>query len=266
MLPLLLCLLGGACDEPSPGPATPAPPALRIYRLASLHGTVPDGERGFPSTPPPPPHCEGRAGCVMERWLPAESPEPGESAPEQIWFTHRGSDAWLEGLGDGLIHPGATSWPRMGTVLGPCVGDALALPPAGDPEGGRTLEIEGSSSTWALHFGGANPCGLSGTLRLPLGGGPVDTRQLQVAGHRWDEGGHLRAQEQRHAWRPQRVRERWTEHDPADKLLAIKGLSEDRDPEAAVLLRAIIERDPGAAADAEAALVRRSAHLAQEHP
>ncbi len=264
MLPLLLCLTV-ACDDPAPvakAPSAPSPP--EVWRLDAVVSNIPGLEHGFPSAGAREAHCPGERPCIVELYEPLGVPEDSAVVQRPV-FTRRGTETELR-LDETTAIEGATAWPLLGPVLGPCLGDPLSLPPAGDIEGVRVLERDGGQLRWVIRVAGANPCDLRGTLRLPVGGGRVDTSELRVMDHPWDQGGHLRAQERRQAYRRLLVRERWNELSPADKLLAIKGLSEDRDPEADRLLRAIIERDPEASADATRALEHRQSQLAQEHP
>ncbi len=70
------------------------------------------------------------------------------------------------------------------------------MPPAGDPQGYRSLEGEG----WLLHFSGNNLCTLAGNLRLDLRADRVDVRDLRAGGLPWLHGGRAVAQEQIWLW------------------------------------------------------------------
>jgi hypothetical protein len=76
------------------------------------------------------------------------------------------------------------------------LGDPFVSPPAGDPEGRRTLERQ----EWVLHFSGNNLCNLEGGLRLDLRADRVDVRALRAGGRPWLNGGRAVAQERIWSW------------------------------------------------------------------
>ncbi len=271
---LALAWMVGCAPEPPPlppaEPQAPAPAAL--WRLAGVVSD--DPTQGIDH-----PHFEGGADtlgedckvaraslrsrpppCVAELWRPvAPSPQQGDAVLVRV-----GDQTRLRILGQDLDHD--ARWSLMGGTLGPCVSDPLALPPAGDAAGLRVLERLDGAYGWVLRFSGQNPCHLSGDLRLPIQGQRVDASGLSVDGTPWTEGGAQLAQERRLTWHRLLVRERWNELTPEDKILSIKALSEDPSSEADALLRAIIDRDPNADADARRALERRSQASAPEPP
>jgi len=258
VLALLLAMQLGCQPEPEPSPpvAATTEPTLRRWRLAGVESNTPGASSGFPPTEVSflPPDCRGT--CIAEHWRPLEPGPPYQAANDAVFLRMKGENSVTV---DGLAHPADTRWPLMGSVLGPCIGDPLALPPADDPEGSRMLEQRGAELRWVIRLSGANGCNIDGELRLPLRTGRVDASLLSVDGLPWSEEGAELAAAVRRAWLRLLVRESWPELTAEDQLLALEGLSKDPDPEAEQLLLAIIDRDPSAAADAQHAVDRRHA-------
>ncbi len=129
--------------------------------------------------------CGTQRPCRRERWSPdATSPEQGARFWEQI-----GTLATWEG------EKVRTNWRNLG-LLRACLGDPFGWPPAGDPQGHRTLE----SQAWVLHFSGNNLCNLEGNLRLDLRADRVDVRALRAGEWPWLNGGRAVAQERIWSW------------------------------------------------------------------
>jgi len=267
---LLLALLGACGDEPAPEPTPTTPPATTVWRLDALVSTDVELQARYPTFPggaellgvdcasardaigerPPP--------CTAEHWVAIT----GDSDAAPLTHLRVGEHSQLLDIAPRRKQ----GWSLLGATLGPCLGDPLALPPAGDPDGLRLLQRDEDGLWWVLRLWGDNPCKLDGAVRLPVTGERVDTSALSVDDHPWSEDGHRIAEGHRRAWRRLLVRERWHELAPADKILALQGLAEDPDPEAASLLQTIIERDPSANADAERALERRRAAFPEDSP
>jgi len=258
VLALLLVIQLGC--QPEPAPSAPfvkaAEPTLRRWRLAGVESDTPGSSSGFPPTDVSflPPDCTGT--CITEHWRPLEPAQLDEAASNAVFVRMKGESTLHL---DGRAHPADTRWPLMGTVLGPCIGDPLALPPADDPEGSRMLEQRGTELRWVIRLSGANGCNIDGVLRLPLRTGRVDASLLSVDGKPWAEGGAELAAALRRAWLRILVRESWPKLTDEDQILALEGLRKDPDPEAGQLLLAIIDRDPSAAGDAQRAIDRRNA-------
>jgi hypothetical protein len=129
--------------------------------------------------------CGAQRPCRRERWSPdAASPEQGATFWEQI-----GTQATWEG------EKVRTQWRNLG-LLRACLADPFGLPPAGDPQGRRSLLGEG----WLLQFSGKNLCTLEGDLRLDLRADRVDLLDLRAGGLPWLKGGRAVAQEQIWSW------------------------------------------------------------------
>ncbi len=264
MLSTLLALTIGCGGEPPAEPPEPTPeprPQVERWRLAGLESNDPAYAQDFEGLESGmlPGSCSGT--CIVELWRPIAEQELGDLT---ALFVRAGDRTQLI-MGEQVV-PAETRWTLLGSVLGPCVGDPLALPPAEDPEGFRHLERRGDALRWVLHFSGNNACHLEGELELPLRNARVDTGGLLVDGEPWDGRGHQLAQDHRRAWLRLLVREKWPELEAADKILAMQGLAGDPDPEAAVLLHAITERDPSSDADARQALEQRAARFPEPAP
>ena len=154
--------------------------------------------------------------CFVEDW----------SGPRMIRVERAGATVRLDG--DRV----QGRWPNIGTLLDGCLGDPLALPPAADPGGARTL----TDDTWILTFSGQNLCVLGGSLKLALRGGRVDTSALTVEGLAWSRGGRERAANGHRARLRAVVRDDWETLSATERDDALRALARDPDPEAQALL------------------------------
>ncbi len=128
--------------------------------------------------------------------------------------------------------PGRTTWTQLGGPLDGCLGDPLAVPPAGDPGGHRALD----GDSWVLTLSGANRCALGGTLRLHTRRDTAAWSGLTVAGTPWDAGGRERALDVLRAELRDLVDRGWADLDRADRADALRALATDPHPDAKRLL------------------------------
>ena len=169
-----------ALAAPSEGP--------RVRTLTGL--ASPDG-----LTLPPLPGAADHVGArceVLNQRLRGDGPPCGIERWEDRWFLRAGQRASLTDGLDGDLHRARGAWTRLGTVLSACLlGDPLAIPPAGDPGGQRSME----GDRWALVFSGQNACGLDGRLTLDILADEGDWTALTVDGKPWMRRGREAARE-----------------------------------------------------------------------
>ncbi|MCB9758701.1 MAG: hypothetical protein H6739_02580 [Alphaproteobacteria bacterium] len=218
-------LLLVACDLPSP--PKPPPPAEVTLRLSSVEGDVEhylDPDGG-------PPARYDRATRTLER--------DGEAVKARV------------------------RWGAMGAELGPCVGDPLALPPAGDTGGFRKL-VWATPPRWRVELSGFNRCSLSGAFELDTRVDRVPVVELVVDGRPWREGGReharaiLRAEVRADALRA------WPDMSKAERILLLKALSEDPEPAALDVLESLRVRQDVVTADVEDAIARWRARYSSD--
>ncbi|MDP2312661.1 MAG: hypothetical protein Q8P41_07130 [Pseudomonadota bacterium] len=155
--------------------------------------------------------------CFVEEWRAGDGTVLVERAGARLRF-------------DGV--PGRTTWTPINGALAACLGDPLAVPPAADPGGQRTLERR----TWVVALSGQNRCAIAGTLRLDATRDRADWSDLSAGGRPWSAGGREIAAATVRAEVRALVRSRWNELDEATRADALRSLAEDPDPDAARLL------------------------------
>ena len=270
---LWVVLLLGCKPEPPPQQPEPPPrPRAARWSLAAIASSDSELSAAYP-------HFADGVDLLGRDCEVAHQTVGGRPPPctAELWRPTDGAEGTLDAVllrvgKHTLLSSGDRAWPReggwnlLGPTLGRCIGDALALPPASDADGLRTLRLDDASMWWVISLSGANPCRLSGHLRLPLTGEHPDTTGLMVDERSWSDQGALRAKEHIRSWRRLLVRERWNELTPEDRIMALEELSLDPHVEALELLRSIAARDPSAAADAQRALERRSTSTAEDEP
>jgi len=179
----LAALLGNACTTPaSPdGAPPPAPPSLVEFEQT----------RAEPCGP----------GCEVELWQADGEQLRVEIRPRAV----RAPDRWMRG------------WPGLRGPLGACLGDPLARPPAGDPEGLRQLVRVDGQAWWWIRLSGANRCALSGELALAVDRDRAQTDALSVGGLPWSEGGRAAATRALRAEARALPPAAWAAMDPEDR-------------------------------------------------
>ncbi len=155
--------------------------------------------------------------CFVEVWRADGAPLRVERAGARLRF-------------DGL--PGRTTWSPIAGILASCLGDPLAVPPAGDPGGVRALD----GGIWVLALSGQNPCALAGTLRLDATRDRAVWSGLTAGGQPWSVGGRELAQALLRAELRTLVQTRWPELDDLARDDARRALAEDPHPDARRLL------------------------------
>ena len=183
---ILACSLDSP-PEPLPPSAPPSPPPVASHSFVLTGRLDADLLVGpdLPGRAELKARCGSRRPCRRERWSPDPAqPELGALVVEQV-----GGQASLEG------EKLRTEWRSLGLLRG-CLGDPLGWPPAGDPQGFRSLEGEG----WLLEFSGKNLCTLEGSLGLDLRADRVDLRKLRAGGLPWLSGGRAVARERIWSW------------------------------------------------------------------
>ena len=117
----------------------------------------------------------------------------------------------------------------LGEPLGTCLGDPLALPPAGDVAGFRKLAFDGEDGAWRLELSGRNPCALSGRLDLPLRFAQVDVSGLRAHELPWKEGGREAVLDQLRAELLAHAEANWASLDAEERLALRRSLSESEE-------------------------------------
>jgi hypothetical protein len=200
-------ILACSLDTPRAMPPASAPPTLpkAAPRSFVLSGRL-DADLLVSPDLPGREELKARCGslrpCRRERWSPDPTqPEQGARVLEQ-----RGTQASWEG------ETVRTQWRSLGILRG-CLGDPLGWPPAGDPQGLRSLEGEG----WLLQFSGKNLCTLEGSLGLDLRADRVDLRKLRAGGLPWFSGGRAVAQERIWSWLEAVLPADWQSFSPEER-------------------------------------------------
>ncbi len=217
--PLLL-----ACSDP---PLVSAPPPI-APQPAVLTGRASSDGLDTPTLP-------GGAARLGTDCVEANRTLRGDGPPcfAEVWTAERPIAVLRAGRRlsfDGAR--GRTRWSQLEGVLSFCLGDPLAIPPAADPGGTRTLE----GTTWGIHLSGANRCGLRGALQLDATRDHADWDDLRVADTPWRSGGRERAQETLRAAVREIVGQDWAQLDPATREDALRALAQDPHPDAKALL------------------------------
>lgn len=183
-LSLLIGLLWGCGGSPAPQP--PPPTAPTTWTRTGLLSIDPQAS-SFPFT-------GARAHlsacttprCTAERW--------SDDAGRHHDLLRDGRAVWWTAAPEDKL---TARWNRLNGSLAVCIGDPWSSTPGGDLAAVRTLVATDPPHTdpdarWEIHFSGANPCRLSGTLTLSARGDRVGTRALWCDGHRWSDGGPQR--------------------------------------------------------------------------
>ncbi len=146
-------------------------------------------------------------------------------------------------------------WPSWQS-LELCLGDPLALPPAGDPAGFRLMAWD-PEPTWVLDLSGANRCNATGQVSFRVDADSVNVEALLIDGLPWGEGGRERGRELAlQAFRAD-VLTSWSAASETDRSNALLLLQHDPDPEAESILRALAELADHRLHDVERALANR---------
>ncbi len=235
LIALLACNLpfeqGVAPSDPAASVQPPPPPAVYV-----LSGRATPAGLELPALSAAAPLVADRCAVLREMM---ESPS-GEACFVEEWssgvhriYLHRAGvhlafSAKLHELGP--IRP--ATWTSVGAVLRACIGDVLALPPAGDPGATRRL----TPSLVILHFSGQNLCHLEGELSLYRDADRADAA-IRVDGMVWGKGGREQAQILLRSELRRVVAEEWPRLSPADQALAREVLNDD--PAAQELLRSL---------------------------
>jgi hypothetical protein len=196
--------------------------------------------------------------CRAEHLL---SRREGEPEAREALFLRTGVSTLL--VMDGVERVASGSWPGLGATLLACLGDPLALRPAQDPGATRVLVQLGEVFRWNLGFSGQGRCGLQGGLGLDALGSRVDVADLRVEERTWSQGGRERAEAWLLAENRARATEIWPTLPPDERILLLKALAEDPDPEAESVLRSLERLDPPSSSDIARALERRERHHAR---
>jgi hypothetical protein len=127
--------------------------------------------------------CKERRPCGAERWRSESGQIMDMVLIERTFYFSDERPTW------------PAQWVTINGVLRACLGNPLSIPPTDDPQGVRSLMINGDTHEWWLHFSGNNSCGLEGVLRLNAAGPEIDVNALRCEGKRWREGGRECAKE-----------------------------------------------------------------------
>ncbi len=165
--------------------------------------------------------CAAARPCVVERF---------EGPGEIVDLLHAGDHITPVGRLDRW----PTAWRGLAGTLGVCLGDPLAIPPAGDGGGFRGLHRRGEAWRWSVHLSGDNRCGLSGHLELDATADRLGANGLRVDGLAWEHGGRERARDRARMWLREDARRRWPTADEAERAALLAALS--KDPDAAALV------------------------------
>jgi hypothetical protein len=211
---------------PSPAIVTAPAPARPIFQLSGRASSA-----GLDT-----PTLAGGAallgtGCVTaNRTLDGDGPpcfaEVWQAADRSVAVLRAGHRLRFDG------QRGRTSWSQVDGPLAWCLGDPLAIPPAGDPGGLRTLDVD----TWVVHVSGDNRCALTGDLRLAATVDHAAWDDIRAAGHPWDAGGRDAARTTMFAAVRDAVAHHWRTLDAAARADALGMLAEDPHPDAKRLL------------------------------
>ena len=155
--------------------------------------------------------------CFIEDWASARVVRV-ERAGERLRF-------------DGAL--GRTRWSQLEGPFAGCLGDPLAVPPAGDP--GATRALDGN--TWVLTFSGQNRCGIGGSLRLSALRNAADWSTVTVGGAPWAKGGREAALSYARAELRALVADKWSQLDREQREDALRSLATDPHPDAVRILK-----------------------------
>lgn len=212
------------------------PPWRPALALAGLLGC---------SEPPPPPEPVDFVYRVVrdadgERFI----GEPG--APALRWEGRRvvGPERSVKAI---------QRWTKLGELLNACIGDPLALPPAGDPGAFRKL-VWSEEPYWRVDLSGMNRCSLEGWIELELRRNSVPRADLRVDGLPLREGGAEKAREILDAALRAEATRLWPTLDLEAQLLVLKRLSEM--PEGKTPLEALLAESDAPQPPIELALRR----------
>lgn len=261
------CAACAASDvPPAPPPAPPAPTTWTLVGEVTLGAVHPRPRPGFEEAVdllgPECATATARLGdrappCRAELWRPLRpAGEPVDDARAFLLQVGR-STLLLTASGE---HQRSARWPDLGPVLERCLGDPLALPPTGDPQGYRHLVIEAESAAWVLHLSGANACQLSGSLRLGISPDQVSVEDLSVGAVPWRERGAQAALAMQRAAVRVEVRDRFAELSAAERIVGFETLVHDPDPEALTILEQLAATGGPGSRDAARAIERRARH------
>lgn len=193
----------------------------RSYRLVGQLSADGANAPAFPGARALLERCGDRRPCSVERFEAPDATVDLVRVADHIEVPGR-LDRW------------PTRWRGLAGTLGVCLGDPLAVPPAGDPGGFRTLHQRDEAWRWAVNLSGDNRCGLAGPVELDATADRVGAVGLTVDGVAWSDGGREVARDRARVWLREHARQRWPLADEAERAQLLAALA--KDPDAATLV------------------------------